>query len=157
MIIQSARALIKNNGVLQPQKGDFIMQSRKFIGPIAVSFLLAYFTAQPKGQAGPPQCDSGGGPTVCVQFDNVSEEPAENVHYVFNFANPATPNVTLLQGRNPQGTLYNWRVWSMDATAADGVGDIGKSGTATYLLSSRSRLRTSARSLTEKSESRIAA
>ncbi len=72
---------------------------------------MASATAQPSAE----RCGSGGGPTICVRFDNLAQAPEENVHFVFDFSDPPNPSVELRRGRNVQGALYEWRVWSKDA------------------------------------------
>ena len=68
--------------------------------------------AQPSAE----RCASGGGPTICVRFDNVGAAPQEDFDYRFDVVtDPANPSVQLLRGRHPQETLYAWRVWSKDA------------------------------------------
>ncbi len=72
---------------------------------------------------GPEVCGSGGGPTVCVRFDDRQTAPQATVDYVFDFSDPNAPSVELRRGEDMQGTVYAWRVWSKSAQGAPA--DIG--------------------------------
>jgi hypothetical protein len=67
---------------------------------------------------------------LCVQFDNLPDPPEEFTDFEVTF-NGNVPSVDLKTGRNPQGTLYKWRVWCKDASGAPAnIGEI--KGIANY-------------------------
>lgn len=57
-------------------------------------------------------------PKIHARWDNGVQQPIKNVHYTIE-GTADLPDVLLNEGRN------DWRVWSTDLDAADGVGDIG--------------------------------
>jgi hypothetical protein len=83
--------------------------------------------------AGPEVCGTGGGPSVCVRFDNLPTTPIEGTDYAFDLDVPSAPSVRLLRGENSPGSLYEWRVWSKNAQgAAANLGSITSPGAYNY-------------------------
>jgi len=88
------------------------MKSNRFVAIISTCATLAVLI-----KATPVQacfvCDDDGGPTICVEFDNLPYPPLENWDFRFDFSDPNNPSVDLLQGDDGQGTPYYWRIWSI--------------------------------------------
>ena len=94
------------------------MQREIFVRGI-VPFLCAAVFVQ-VSVAGPQVCHSGGGPTICVQFDthpvapeedwdfrfdNLSNPPQADFHFAFTFVS-GLPSAEFLRGEDVQGTPY---------------------------------------------------
>ena len=86
-----------------------------------------------RADAGPEVCGTGGGPTVCVRFDNRPETPFVGTDYAFDFSVPSAPSVELRVGEAAGNIRYQWRVWSKDAQGAPAnIGSITSPGAYDY-------------------------
>ncbi len=93
------------------------MQNPRFHLIVLSSVFAALSTQQAMAQPSDAVCDDGGGPTLCVRFDNVADAPVEDFDFEFDFTNPNNPSVDLTKGRHG-ATLLEWRVWSKDGAGA---------------------------------------
>ena len=95
---------------------------------VGICAAICALTGPRTAQACTPCCADGGGPTICVWFDNFQGPPEQYVHFDFDFTDPANPSVALLRGRDVQGTLYEWRVWSIVALGDPTPAAVSKAG-----------------------------
>ena len=99
------------------------MQRREMLTFVVSYAVLGTLVWTTGARAGPEVCASGGGPTICVRFDNLPDSPIEHIDFRFDVStDPENPSIELLRGMSLQGTLYQWRVWSH---AGEGPGNIG--------------------------------
>ncbi len=92
---------------------------------IGICAAICALTGPRTAQACTPFCADGGGPTICVWFDNFEDPPQENFDFVLDFSDPDNPSVDLRRGKDLQGTLYEWRVWSIVALGNPTPANIG--------------------------------
>lgn len=98
---------------------------------------LVLFVLPSHLRAGPENCDSDGGPTVCVRFDNLAGTPILGTDVTFDFSSPQAPNIILERGGDGS-SLFLWRVWSKDAqNVAAAIGDITTPGDYNYFVKVR--------------------
>jgi hypothetical protein len=87
---------------------------------------MVALTAMPlAAQPGEPaHATSSAGITINARFDNLAVTPEIGNDVVFDvLADPSAPTVRLVRGANTQGTMYEWRVWCVDAQ--ENPADIG--------------------------------
>ncbi|MCH8879341.1 MAG: hypothetical protein IID34_05595 [Planctomycetes bacterium] len=94
------------------------MQNSRFHLIVLSSVIVALSAGQAMAQPSAAVCDDGGGPTLCVRFDNVADAPSELTDFEFDFSDANNPSVELFNGRDAGGTLFEWRVWSKDGAGA---------------------------------------
>ena len=77
---------------------------------LSVCFVVFASTAGPSLGVPSPVCVSESGISLCVQFDNLPNTPAEHTEFEVTF-DGNIPSVSLKKGHDGSNTLYQWRIW----------------------------------------------